>query len=227
MIVSILICALLFQSISTTSYTCDPTASCGCTVSTVSTSARIVGGEQAPDGAWGWMLSLQYRGNHICGATLIEPGFAFTSAHCLSSNVVTLRNYSVVAGTNYLNDTSAKVQRRSLVAVYINPSYNYSFFASDVAMIRFEPFTVGSSASVSLICVGNQGENVFSVGENLVAIGWGVESYGSAVVPNALRQVTVQAMDANSTDCRNVNLRDPTGRFCAGISDTGGKGKNQ
>ena len=33
--------------------------------------SRIVGGQEANPHSWPWLVSLQYRGNHFCGGTLI------------------------------------------------------------------------------------------------------------------------------------------------------------
>jgi hypothetical protein len=58
----ILFILLLFSSvsfISTTTYTCDPSLSYSCSTASTSVTVRIVGGEPAPNHAWGWMASLQ------------------------------------------------------------------------------------------------------------------------------------------------------------------------
>lgn len=47
------------------------------------TYSRIVGGVDAIYGEWPFIGSLGSRGGHVCGATLINPGWAVTAAHCL------------------------------------------------------------------------------------------------------------------------------------------------
>lgn len=43
---------------------------------------KIIGGQDAPDNRWPWQASLLYRGQHICGATLIDAFWVVSAAHC-------------------------------------------------------------------------------------------------------------------------------------------------
>uniref|UniRef100_A0A673A490 Peptidase S1 domain-containing protein n=1 Tax=Sphaeramia orbicularis TaxID=375764 RepID=A0A673A490_9TELE len=49
-----------------------------------SNSLRIVGGTLAPKGRWGWQVSMQLRGEHICGGAIICPHWIITAAHCFA-----------------------------------------------------------------------------------------------------------------------------------------------
>jgi len=45
--------------------------------------ARIVGGTEAPKGAWPWQaLITTSRGFGFCGGTLVKEQFVVTAAHC-------------------------------------------------------------------------------------------------------------------------------------------------
>lgn len=46
-------------------------------------SARIVGGTVAENGAWPWQVSLQMRGYHVCGGSIIGPSWILSAAHCV------------------------------------------------------------------------------------------------------------------------------------------------
>jgi secreted trypsin-like serine protease len=213
------------EFISATTYTCDPTVSCGCsTVSTVVT-ARIAGGEPAKNNTWGWMVSLQLNNSHICGASLLTPEYAITASHCVVDNLNDTSTLSILAGTNYLNDVSSPtIQRRTVTQIMSHPNYDHTSFVNDIAIIRFSPLNVSLDSKLTFICLPNANQDPFQVNSSLVAIGWGVNFILSDVPSNYLQQVTVQVGLSTSDTCVQSNLVDPDVEFCAGVI-TGGKGK--
>jgi secreted trypsin-like serine protease len=229
MSVVLLIIVLSFTSIhfiSATSYTCDPSVSCGCSeVSTVVT-ARIVGGEAAANNTWGWMLSLRKSGSHICGASLLTSEYAVTAAHCVEDGMNNPSILSILAGTNYLNDLSgATVQRRTITKIIPHPNYVPVLYINDIAILRFSPLTISSSSNLAFICLPYANQDPFQTNNNLVAIGWGYTYENSLLVSNYLQQVTVQVFAPTSSACKQSGLTNSNIQFCAGVNG-GGKGKS-
>lgn len=83
-------------------------------------SAQIVGGTDAPEGAYPYQVSLQYGGSHICGGSIIGTEWILTAAHCLKG--VPTTGIRVVAGTNTLDagGTAHSVERRVLHERYVH-----------------------------------------------------------------------------------------------------------
>jgi secreted trypsin-like serine protease len=212
--------------ISPTVYSCDPTASCGCSVSSTSVTARIVGGEPASENTWGWMLSLRQSGSHICGASLLTSEYAITAAHCVHTVLDDPSALSIVAGTNYLNYTSnANVQQKTVTKIISHPNYNSNNFTNDIAILRFSPLTISSSSNLAFICLPYANQDPFQMNSDLVAIGWGDTSFGNKTLSNNLQQVTVQVFSSTSSACKDSGLTNSNTQFCAGVNG-GGKGKS-
>ena len=207
-------------TVSSTSYTCDVTSSCGCSTSPVSVTAKIVGGEIAPDHAWKWAVSLQQYQSHICGASLLSNTVAITAAHCVVGYTSWPSLFSIRAGSNYR--TGSDGQTRTVSKITMHPNYNSRTNDFDMALLEFP--ALSSSSNIGYICLPPTNVDPFRTNDNLVAIGWGVLASGSSISPSALRQVTVQAVASNAQSCINGEISNTNVQFCAGVSG-GGKGK--
>ena len=220
-----LILILFIEMTRATSYKCDKSSVCGCstTASTTLIESRIIGGEKVKNRAWGWIVSLQMNRRHQCAATLLTDQFAITAAHCFS-NQVNPSNYSILAGTNNLNDeTNSIAQRRTIQEIYRHRQFNAKIYSHDIAIIRFAPLSTSSNSTLSFICLPRLGEDPFEINSNLVTIGWGIKTFADLSYSNSLQQVTVQVIASNSNQCQRTQLTDQTQHFCAGVSN-GGKG---
>ncbi|CAF3711377.1 unnamed protein product [Rotaria sordida] len=223
MLLTIYVGLCCINLIYTTTYTCDPSISCGCSSLFTTVTSRIVGGEAAADYAWGWMVSLQQSDKHICGASLLTSEYAVTAAHCLEDIMDSLSELSILAGTNYLdNEAIPTIQRRPLISAIMHPKYDKSSTLNDIAILKFSPLTISSDSKLAFICLPKQYEEPFQTNTDLIAIGWGFKSQYIRVLSNTLQQVTVQAFSSASAACQQSGMVNSFVQFCAGTI-AGGK----
>ncbi|GAA4425301.1 hypothetical protein GCM10023148_28040 [Actinokineospora soli] len=92
---------------------------------------RIVGGEETDIDQVPWTLSLQYNGQHYCGAVLVAPAVALTAAHCTDGVPVTAM--SIRAGSSV---HAANGRTRAVVRVIQHPSYAPDTTDYDISVLR-------------------------------------------------------------------------------------------
>ena len=142
-----------------TVYSCNASASCGCSMNPAVVS-RIIGGEAANSSTWGWAVSLYIVNRGRCGGSIISDSWVITAAHCVSgagsSQVI------VYAGSTLLETgTQIRVVRN----IIMHPNYNSPPFANDIALLQLQfPFNM-SDPSLSLVCLPSVNETTLSTGE--------------------------------------------------------------
>uniref|UniRef100_A0A8C4U2X3 Transmembrane serine protease 6 n=1 Tax=Falco tinnunculus TaxID=100819 RepID=A0A8C4U2X3_FALTI len=93
---------------------CDTTADCNdlsdekrCDCGLQAPLSRIVGGVNSVEGEWPWQASLQVRGRHICGGTLVADRWVVSAAHCFQDErLASASIWTVYLGKYLQNATS-------------------------------------------------------------------------------------------------------------------------
>ena len=155
-------------------------------------STRIVGGSQAPAGAWPSQVGLLYRSisnsfqAQFCGGTAISRSWVLTAAHCVTDGFgqpLAASSFDVLAGTQSLSGGGTRI---AVVEVKVISGFEPApSWHRDVALLRLDRPT-----SVPMQAMAAQGSAVVG-GTGAVTTGWGTLAYEEEQYPALLQQVGV------------------------------------
>ncbi|KAM6998597.1 LOW QUALITY PROTEIN: transmembrane protease serine 4 [Passerculus sandwichensis] len=184
-------------------------SNCGQSVRT----PRVLGGSPAAIEAWPWQVSLQYRKEHICGGSIIAPGWVLTAAHCFKNNPI-IQSWRVKAGSDLLSG-AATIAVEKVFLAEVTPA---SPKDNDIALVKLRS-PVHDSDSTKPICLPYFDEELVP-GTPLWVIGWGyTEEHGK--LSERLQQAEVELIDAQSCNLAAYH-GDVTDRMlCAGLPQGG------
>ncbi|KAK9392787.1 chymotrypsin-like protease CTRL-1 [Crotalus adamanteus] len=177
---------------------------CGCGIPSIKPNVkdtdRIINGVNAIRGSWPWQVSLQTSSrNHFCGGSLINQNWVATAAHC-----------KVKAGTHFAYfglynryDNAAPAQRRSIVKVITNPSWDPYNINNDITLLKLSA-PVQLNAYVSPVCLASSNE-VLPAGLKCATTGWGRDRLSSNEPATILQQVSLPLVPSNECQQKHSN----------------------
>lgn len=174
---------------------------------------KIVGGESVDIKDYPHQVSLQYRGTHICGGSIINEKYVVTAAHCTDGSATSA--LSVRSGTSLRNIGGTVIPVAKIIQ---NPQYNNRIIDYDISILELSmPLTLSKTEQpVKLPEMGKE----LAAGTEVTCTGWGAVREGGPG-PAQLQAVTVPVVARD--DCqkayKNSNITERM--ICAGIPEGG------
>ncbi|XP_051733469.1 enteropeptidase [Ctenopharyngodon idella] len=180
---------------------------------------RVVGGQDAQEGAWPWIVSLHWLGRHVCGATLIDREWLITAAHCVYGKNVHLSNWAAMLGLHSQFGTdNPNRQIHYIDQIIMHKRYNRITKESDFALMHLQT-PVSYTDYIQPICLPDPGAQI-EEGRKCFIAGWGLLSE-SGDVANVLQEAVVPLL--SNTQCQEwlpeYNITDRI--LCAGYTEGG------
>ncbi|XP_030386071.1 seminase [Scaptodrosophila lebanonensis] len=171
---------------------------------------RVIGGESMTNQKLGgYLVALRYRGEFICGGTLINDRIVVSAAHCFIGRG--LKNQWIIEGNiSTLSETGVRV---GLVDVVRPAAFREDDMHMDVAVLLLRKPIRGKSINPLSLCSKH-----LPAGEHLRVSGWGLIDPNASTPHMHLRSVVVpilQKKQCKKTYRASVFLTDSM--FCAGV----------
>ncbi|XP_059189463.1 transmembrane protease serine 11D [Centropristis striata] len=180
--------------------------------------SRIVGGREAPEGAWPWQVSIQIRSRHHCSGTIVSSLWVLTATHCFHKFLgISRRHFRVLAGLRVLSAPGGQTQVRSISAVKMHEDYDDVTSDNDVTLLLLSsPFNF--TDHVQPACTPQNVTHEINLNFSHCFIsGWGSTQYKGRLV-NRLQEAEVELIDRRT--CNLITWYDgfiTENMICAGL----------
>ncbi|XP_011358962.1 transmembrane protease serine 11B-like [Pteropus vampyrus] len=148
---------------------------------------RIVNGENTLAGAWPWQASMQWKGQHHCGASLISSRWLLSAAHCFNK-----KNNSEDWTVNFGTVINKPYRTGKVQNVISHENYNRAGVHDDIALVQLAE-EVSFTKYVRRICLP-EAKMKLSENDSVVVTGWGT-LYMNGPTPKILQQAFVKIID--------------------------------
>ncbi|NXD12181.1 PRS55 protease, partial [Nothocercus nigrocapillus] len=168
---------------------------------------RIIGGTDAEAGDFPWQVSIQTKGIHFCGGTIISSWWILTAAHCFGKELPP--DLTVVLGGI---DLSQKLERKKLNSLILHEKYDSESLENDIALILLDS-PIQSSDQKLPVCLPFISD--LHVWKDCWVAGWGTTVAASRV----LQKVEVKLISKEQCSKWVPHLADSM--LCAGLEEGG------
>lgn len=165
---------------------------------------NIIGGQNAEQDAYPWMVGIAYKGNYslydaqFCGGSLIAPYWVVTAGHCIQGLKVSSIN--IVFDAYSIMNPEPGFRKVSVDTIILHENYNIpNELDNDIALIKLsEPMMEGQSIQM----VTPEKENLIIDGIESTTLGWGLVNENTQEYGDTLQKVNINVID-NTTCASN------------------------
>ncbi|XP_053548129.1 urokinase-type plasminogen activator [Bombina bombina] len=189
---------------------------------------KVVGGSSTSIESHPWLATLyqtdrRRQEKYVCGASLINPCWVLTAAHCFSgSNIPEPKDFSVILGKSLLFETNKDLEQKFQVEkIILHSEYSDETGAhnNDIALIKIRSPSgkcASLTDSVQTICLPPSGLQLSDATKCEVA-GFGKEHYNNFLYSEKLKSVQVEIISQSRCQSEDYygNLVN-NNMFCAG-----------
>ncbi|CAL1685716.1 unnamed protein product [Lasius platythorax] len=100
-------------------------------------SPQVVGGSEAPENEYPFIVSLQQYGSHFCAGSIVDSQWVVTAAHC----ILAVSSFDVKAGKHNIQITEDTEQTAEIAQTFTHEQYQGGVGPYDVGLIKLKtPF---------------------------------------------------------------------------------------
>jgi len=177
---------------------------------------RIVGGEEAAEHQWPWIVALFIDDSWFCGGALISENWVMTAAHCVEDAFY----FDIMAGAHNVREDSEpnRVEITSFNG-FTHENWDTNTLENDIALIEL-PEAITFNDYIKPSCLPHAGHSC-QPGEFVSVIGWGRPSDSASSISPTLQMVHDIPVMSNK-ECNDYYGIVGDGIVC--IDTTGGRG---
>ncbi|KAJ8048158.1 Coagulation factor IX [Holothuria leucospilota] len=187
----------------------------------LTSSGRLVGGQEALRGSAPWMARLYLSGlGHLCGGSLIDRQWVITAAHCFHFGVPLVKEHlSIRLGDHSVLDKEQSEKWFQVDEIYQHEEFDSSTFNNDIALIKLVNPLATYNDYIRPICLADREKdrNLMGVGTIGRVNGWGRVLEGGSTASHLTEvNIPLKTFPACKKHFRLKALTFTKNMFCAG-----------